>query len=139
MKKITEPKISYIIFWDFFYHLDRHILLQVKKFPKYYEAYFGLCNFLYNGCLFFQNFLSCSFIGTPCMIYFLFTLRAKFSTGTFWHIVKLRAYMDYNVTGHLFKNFIFIDLLCLLCKINLRIFFDIKLLIFIDIQVVYHI
>ena len=37
-----------------------------KIFPKYYIAYFGLCNSFDNGCLFFQNFLSCGFIGTPC-------------------------------------------------------------------------
>ena len=56
IKRITGPKISYIILWEYFSHFERHILVQVKKIPKYYEAYFGLCNFFDNGCLFFQNF-----------------------------------------------------------------------------------
>ena len=56
IKKITESKISFIIFWDFFY-LYKNVSLKVEKiFPKYDIAYFGLCNSFDNGCLFFQNF-----------------------------------------------------------------------------------
>ena len=75
IKRITEPKISYIILWKYLSHFERYILVQVKKIPKWFEAYFGLCNFFDNGCLFFQNFLSCGFIGTPCSfvdLYFLY-------------------------------------------------------------------
>ena len=39
----------------------------VAIFPKFCIVYFGLCNFYDNGGLFFQNFLSCGFIGTPCI------------------------------------------------------------------------
>ena len=67
-KKITEPKISFIIFWEVFY-LYKNVSTKISYiFPKYCIAYFGLCNFFYNGCLIFQNFLSCGFIGTPCII-----------------------------------------------------------------------
>jgi len=53
---IAEPGVGCVILWEYFSHFERHILVQVKKFPKYYEACFGLCNFFDNGCLFFQNF-----------------------------------------------------------------------------------
>ena len=56
MKKITEPKIRLIIFWDFFYMYKNVSLKMGKIFPKYYIAYFWLCNSFDNGCLFFQNF-----------------------------------------------------------------------------------
>ena len=43
-RKITEPKISHIIFQEYFLNFERHISVQAKLFPKYYIAYFGLSN-----------------------------------------------------------------------------------------------
>ena len=35
-KKIIEPKISYVILWEKFFHFERDICVQVKLFPNYY-------------------------------------------------------------------------------------------------------
>ena len=46
VKKNTEPKISYIIIWEYFY-MYRNVSFKMEKlFPKYYIAYFGLYNFV---------------------------------------------------------------------------------------------
>ena len=36
VKKFTEPKISYIILWEYFVHFERHMSVHIKLFPKYY-------------------------------------------------------------------------------------------------------
>ena len=56
IKKFTEPKKSFIMFWEFFYLYKNVSPKMGKIFPKYYIAYFELCNSFDNGCLFFQNF-----------------------------------------------------------------------------------
>ena len=38
VKKLTEPKISYITLWEYFVHFERHISVNIKLFPKYYIA-----------------------------------------------------------------------------------------------------
>ena len=40
VEKIIEPQIIYLILWEYFFHFERHILVQVKKFPKYYKTLF---------------------------------------------------------------------------------------------------
>ena len=38
VKKISEPKISYLILWEYFVNFERHIFVHIKLFPKYYTA-----------------------------------------------------------------------------------------------------
>ena len=41
-----------------FFYLNKNVSLKMGKIsPKYYIAYFELCNSFDNGCLFFSEFL----------------------------------------------------------------------------------
>ena len=43
VKRITEPKISYMILWEYFC-LYKNVSLKMEKiYPKYYMACSGLC------------------------------------------------------------------------------------------------
>ena len=62
VKPFTEPKISYIVFWEQFSHFQRHISVQVKLIPNYYIAIFVFVNLLTTGTKTKRS----TFFETPC-------------------------------------------------------------------------
>ena len=62
---VTEPKISYIILWEYFFHFVRHILVQVKKIPNIMKLILGSVILLIMGVCFFRISNHAVLLGRP--------------------------------------------------------------------------
>ena len=69
IKRITEPKISYIILLFFYYYFERHFLVQVKKSQNIIKLILGSVIFLIMGVCFFRIPYHAVLLGRPVVLY----------------------------------------------------------------------